>query len=314
MRSEFLFALALFMLPGISHAEYFGEFDSDPVGTFINDTDRPLFKLQKPITFTDPNKLSWTAPADEIVDGASIPQIAWSIIGGPFSGNYLRAAIVHDYFCCSKSRDYHDTHKAFWRGLRLDGIGSTKAYVMWAAVRAFGPEYWTVDPTLEPRSPCKGGDSVLVGMNAQTNGIAAGKLIAMARTLETTNGAILDVVNGEPLKTGSEQAENHLDFLRSVAQKGFDAPREMLGLFSAVTQSDLELLSADSTDKDGLLIWNLDSVPELVGFINPETRTKFASYKAENLTLSNPQNNIFQEAFWMPAYEALYRPTIENRR
>lgn len=155
---------------------------------------------------------------------------------------------------------------------------------------------------------------MLVGMNAQTNGIAAGKLIAMARTLETTNGAILDVVNGEPLKTGSEQAENHLDFLRSVAQKGFDAPREMLGLFSAVTQSDLELLSADSTDKDGLLIWNLDSVPELVGFINPETRTKFASYKAENLTLSNPQNNIFQEAFWMPAYEALYRPTIENRR
>ena len=36
-------------------------------------------------------------PKGYITDGASIPKIAWSIVGSPYSRPYLYAAIVHDF-------------------------------------------------------------------------------------------------------------------------------------------------------------------------------------------------------------------------
>jgi hypothetical protein len=34
--------------------------------------------------------LPWVAPANAVVDGASIPKFAWSIIGEPFEGQYVK--------------------------------------------------------------------------------------------------------------------------------------------------------------------------------------------------------------------------------
>src|SRR4051812_13535146 len=38
--------------------------------------------------YVDSNGRSWPVPAGTVVDGASIPQPFWSIIGGPFEGLY----------------------------------------------------------------------------------------------------------------------------------------------------------------------------------------------------------------------------------
>ncbi len=43
--------------------------------------------LMKPFTYIDPGTNRWDAPSGSKIDGASIPQIAWSFIGGPFEGN-----------------------------------------------------------------------------------------------------------------------------------------------------------------------------------------------------------------------------------
>ncbi len=40
--------------------------------------------LLEDLSYVDPDGLEWKAPAGSTTDGASIPQMAWSIIGGPF--------------------------------------------------------------------------------------------------------------------------------------------------------------------------------------------------------------------------------------
>src|ERR1039457_2034205 len=59
--------------------------------------------LLEPFRYIDTAHHEWLAPADSIVDGASIPQFAWSIIGGPFEGKYRDASVIHDVACQKKS-------------------------------------------------------------------------------------------------------------------------------------------------------------------------------------------------------------------
>ena len=60
-------------------------------------------RLLRDFQYIDPSGTTWTAPANSTIDGASIPQIFWSIIGGPFEGEYRDASIVHDTECESKN-------------------------------------------------------------------------------------------------------------------------------------------------------------------------------------------------------------------
>src|SRR5690606_16753795 len=122
-----------------SSSEYFGRFSGDPQGQFIETPDRPRFKLTSPFEFEDPNTLKWRVPPDTEVDGASIPKVLWSVIGGPFSGRFLKASIVHDYYCDRKVRTAHDTHRNFYYGMRANGVSENKATLMYWAVKAFGP-------------------------------------------------------------------------------------------------------------------------------------------------------------------------------
>ena len=71
-------------------------------------------------------------------DGASISKPLWSIIGSPFTGNYVRAALFHDglYACCTLDRKLSDD--IFLDLMKEDGVGYFKRYSMYLAVRAFG--------------------------------------------------------------------------------------------------------------------------------------------------------------------------------
>ena len=71
-------------------------------------------------------------------DGASISKPLWSIIGSPFTGNYVRAALFHDglYACCTLDKKLSD--EIFLDLMKEDGVGYFKRYSMYLAVRAFG--------------------------------------------------------------------------------------------------------------------------------------------------------------------------------
>ena len=73
-------------------------------------------------------------------DGASIPRIAWSIIGAPFSPDYCLAACVHDWYCeHSHETDNYQARvigdAVFFALLTKAGVSKTRRVLMYLAVR-----------------------------------------------------------------------------------------------------------------------------------------------------------------------------------
>ena len=78
-----------------------GEFSGEPRTLWLTDKaarDRKMQVLQD-FCFTDPDNKEWRTPAEYAVDGASIPQALWTVVGSPYTGDYRRASVVHDKAC-----------------------------------------------------------------------------------------------------------------------------------------------------------------------------------------------------------------------
>jgi hypothetical protein len=192
--------------------EYFGKFIGKLEGV-LNPTaqPRPTFTLKVDYRFDDPNGLQWVTPAEAVVDGASIPQAFWSFIGGPFEGEYLSASVIHDHYCRTRTRTAHDTHRNFFYGMRAANVPVWKARFMYWAVSTFGPD-WKLSPVVTFKPSCVAGaigtqvctqvpslDYKVVAQpspdlsNPVTLALALSKAAAVARTLQTSDGKVLDV-------------------------------------------------------------------------------------------------------------------------
>ena len=99
--------------------------------------------------YIDPEGRKWPVPARTKVDGASIPQPFWSIIGGPFEGPYRNASVVHDFYCTVRTRKVEDVHKVFRAAMLTSGVGERRAWLMWKAVDQFGPRW--KEPNIDPK-------------------------------------------------------------------------------------------------------------------------------------------------------------------
>lgn len=100
---------------------------------------KPLqFKLKKSfLVKTDEEfiyKKEIYIPKGFITDGMSIPKWLQPIIGEPFEGNTLRAAIVHDYLCHCKCETQAFTHGIFKEILKLDGVSAWRRNAAWLGV------------------------------------------------------------------------------------------------------------------------------------------------------------------------------------
>jgi hypothetical protein len=97
--------------------------------------------LMQPFEFVGPDGQRWPVPAGARVNGASIPRVFWSVIGGPFDGLYRNASVVHDYYCGVQSRSYKAVHKVFYDAMIASGVGPSTAWLMFEAVNRFGPRW-----------------------------------------------------------------------------------------------------------------------------------------------------------------------------
>ncbi len=97
-------------------------------------------KLLAPFKFVDPRDLLWEAPAGWVVDGASIPRLFWRL-ADPFIGDYRLASVVHDYYCDAQTRPSWMVHRMFREAMLCAGVAPWRAWIMWAAVRKFGPQF-----------------------------------------------------------------------------------------------------------------------------------------------------------------------------
>jgi len=100
--------------------------------------------LVEPFAYIDPRDTRWNAPAGAVVNGASIPQAFWSLIGGPFEGRFRDASVVHDVACEERSRPWRDVHRMFYEACRCGGVEAVLAKTMYYAVHHFGPR-WRIE-------------------------------------------------------------------------------------------------------------------------------------------------------------------------
>ena len=126
-----------------------GYFEGDVVAKFLNPPEDRLIQLVAPYEYIDTACRRWFVPSGTKVDGASIPSVFWSIIGGPFEGLYRNASVIHDYYCEKRTRKAPDVHKVFFDAMLQSGVEKKKANLMYLAVKKFGP-YWP-DPKSDPR-------------------------------------------------------------------------------------------------------------------------------------------------------------------
>ncbi len=100
-------------------------------------------------SFADTKRI-WTAKAGGVINGASIPPFLWSTVGSPFIGLYRNAAVLHDYFCGTKTEPWRDVHQMFLMAMIVSGVRESKAHLMYKAVYTFGPRWDKHGDSLQP--------------------------------------------------------------------------------------------------------------------------------------------------------------------
>jgi hypothetical protein len=118
----------------------YGSFDDCVHACWLKDG-RHMALLEPLIFHQTQGQRIWTAPVGTYTDGASIPLIFWSVIGGPYEGKYRDAAVNHDYECCVQQNAWQDVHRMFYDGMMARGVEFWRAKRMYFAVYFFGPRW-----------------------------------------------------------------------------------------------------------------------------------------------------------------------------
>lgn len=148
--------------PTTAPTDAFGRFDGRVVAHWSDDGRN--MTLEEDFAYLDPRGRRWDAPAGSVVNGASIPQTFWSLIGGPFEGPYRNASVVHDVACDRMAAPWEDVHLMFYEACLCGGVDERRAKLMYWAVYQFGPR-WEAPPA-ETR-PTDGGGGVETARNAR---------------------------------------------------------------------------------------------------------------------------------------------------
>jgi Protein of unknown function (DUF1353) len=123
----------------IAGASKWGHFSGEPV-TKWNPDGRSMTLLTE-LRYTDPHGEVWVAPIGTVVDGASIPRYLWSIMGGPFEGQYRNASVLHDVAYGERKRPWQECDRMFYYAMRCSGVNAVQAKTMYYALHKFG-HHW----------------------------------------------------------------------------------------------------------------------------------------------------------------------------
>ena len=99
------------------------------------------WKLTKPFEYYNP-PVRIVAPIGYITDGASIPRVAWRLIGSAWAGKYARAAVIHDYGYHVQALSRKRVDQIFLEGMKILGVSWWRRGTMHNMVRLFGWIPW----------------------------------------------------------------------------------------------------------------------------------------------------------------------------
>ncbi len=101
-----------------------------------------IVQLQEPFEYRSKKYGIIRVPKDFISDGASIPQWAYSIVGGRFTGKYLKPAIIHDWLYHMLAYKRMKCDKIFLVGMKDAKEVFWKRRVIHLGVRVGGWKAW----------------------------------------------------------------------------------------------------------------------------------------------------------------------------
>ena len=121
------------------HPASFGRFYGAVKTEWLWDHHRNM-RLLAPVEFVDMRGHRWYAPIDSIIDGASTGWLLRRLFPA-YVGHYRRATVLHDVHCELRIEPSWKVHRMFYDAMRADGTNPAAAWIMWLAVRMFGPRF-----------------------------------------------------------------------------------------------------------------------------------------------------------------------------
>jgi hypothetical protein len=154
-------------LPTLAQPAKYGKFPEHAQTEWLDDGRRMV--LLRDFVFIEPNGTTWLAKAahkppkdgDLVIDGATIPPVFWSIIGGPYEGLYRNGSIVHDAECVEPHKHrWQDVHRMLYRAALAGGTSQLAAKLIFAAVWHFGPRWPWQGESFAPSALQRVGDAL----------------------------------------------------------------------------------------------------------------------------------------------------------
>jgi len=102
------------------------------------------FRLEEDVSYLIKDHM-WHIRAGYIYDGASIPRVAWSIIGLYPGGIMEEPSLVHDSMYRRKGDGVYaraDADRCFFEMMLEYGVPRVRAGIAYAAVVCFGRRHW----------------------------------------------------------------------------------------------------------------------------------------------------------------------------
>jgi hypothetical protein len=116
-----------------------GQFSGQPVTLWDTEQNAPDRNMQLVVDFWfQLGTTRWDAPLNSTVNGASIPQPLWSLVGSPYTGDYRRASIVHDVACEGAGSNHAQRRaadKMFYHACRAGGCSIRESTLLYVGVR-----------------------------------------------------------------------------------------------------------------------------------------------------------------------------------
>lgn len=113
-----------------------GQFSGNPKTEWLaqRGDDRDM-RVIEAFWYVDPAGRRWDVPEGTIINGASIPRTLWSSVGSPYTGDYRRAAVVHDAAVGQEGVLRKEADAMFYFACLAGGCSPLQAKLLYAGVR-----------------------------------------------------------------------------------------------------------------------------------------------------------------------------------
>ena len=163
---------------------------SGPIETRWESDGRTMTLLNE-LRYTDPKGVVWIAPAGSKVDGASLPRVFWSLVGGPFEGKYRNASVLHDVAYDEKSRPWQEVDRMFYHAMRCSGVGSVQAKTRYYALYRHGRHWKFSIKKAKPVVP--DASEILAEQGPRATAVPPGEVDAIRQWIKQTDPSLEEI-------------------------------------------------------------------------------------------------------------------------